>query len=155
MTGKGTTSYSRALRHPAPSPLWRLGTALTRDAPRAQPLHHQVDPPPFSQRRPPDLLPPLLRRPPPRRAARPRAAAVQHVCALARASGEATLRDNYARLVEGAEKGWRAEEGDFERVLIELVGFEKRDLLGETGKIGALLASPALLLSPRVCPTIG
>lgn len=73
----------------------------------------------------------------------------------ARASGEATLRDNYARLVEGAEKGWRAEEGDFERVLIELVGFEKRELLGETGKIGALLASPALLLSPRVCPTIG
>ncbi|BGP34900.1 hypothetical protein JCM10296v2_006724 [Rhodotorula toruloides] len=46
------------------------------------------------------------------------------------------LQENYDRLKEGAEKGWRAEEGDFERVLLELVGFEKRDLLGETGKIG-------------------
>lgn len=46
------------------------------------------------------------------------------------------LQENYDRLKEGAEKGWRAEEGDFERVLLELVGFEKRELLGKTGKIG-------------------
>ncbi|TNY22638.1 Bicoid-interacting protein 3-domain-containing protein [Rhodotorula diobovata] len=67
----------------------------------------------------------------------------------ARASGEATLRDNYARLVEGAEKGWRAEEGDFERVLIELVGFEKRDLLGETGKIGSTFRRPVEVYTKR------
>jgi len=33
-------------------------------------------------------------------------------------------------------RGWRAEEGEFERVLVELVGFEKRELLGETGEMG-------------------
>ena len=35
-------------------------------------------------------------------------------------------------------RGWRAEEGEFERVLVELVGFEKRELLGETGEMGEL-----------------
>lgn len=46
------------------------------------------------------------------------------------------LRDNYELLKSGAMRGWRAEEGEFERVLVELVGFEKRDMLGETGEIG-------------------
>lgn len=46
------------------------------------------------------------------------------------------LRDNFESLKSGAQRGWRWEEGDFERVLIELVGFEKCELLGETGKVG-------------------
>lgn len=47
------------------------------------------------------------------------------------------LQERYDKLLEGAEKGWRPEDGDFERVLTELVGFGKRELLGETGRIGA------------------
>ena len=46
------------------------------------------------------------------------------------------LQERYDKLVEGAEKGWRPEDGDFERVLTALVGFGKRELLGETGRIG-------------------
>lgn len=46
------------------------------------------------------------------------------------------LQERYDKLLEGAEKGWRPEDGDFERVLTELVGFGKRELLGETGRIG-------------------
>ncbi|GAA5920902.1 hypothetical protein JCM3775_003999 [Rhodotorula graminis] len=67
----------------------------------------------------------------------------------ARASHEQDLQDNYARLVEGADKGWRAEEGDFERVLIELVGFEKRELLGETGKVGSTFRRPVEVYTKR------
>ncbi|GAA5826784.1 hypothetical protein JCM11251_002893 [Rhodosporidiobolus azoricus] len=48
----------------------------------------------------------------------------------------AELQANLARLEEGAEKGWRAEEGDFERVLLELVGFERVEKLGYTGEEG-------------------
>ncbi|BGP03000.1 RNA methyltransferase [Rhodotorula toruloides] len=59
------------------------------------------------------------------------------------------LQENYDRLKEGAEKGWRAEEGDFERVLLELVGFEKRELLGETGKIGSTFRRPVEVYTKR------
>lgn len=37
---------------------------------------------------------------------------------------------------EGSERGWRYEEGDFERVLLEEIGFDKKEELGETGKNG-------------------
>lgn len=47
------------------------------------------------------------------------------------------LQERYDKLLEGAEKGWRPEDGDFERVLTELVGFGTRELLGETGRVGA------------------
>ncbi|BGP27197.1 mepce protein [Rhodotorula toruloides] len=59
------------------------------------------------------------------------------------------LQENYDRLKEGAEKGWRTEEGDFERVLLELVGFEKRELLGETGKIGSTFRRPVECYTKR------
>ncbi|GJN93268.1 hypothetical protein Rhopal_006315-T1 [Rhodotorula paludigena] len=59
------------------------------------------------------------------------------------------LQDNYARLVEGADKGWRAEDGDFERVLLELVGFEKRELLGESGRKGTSFRRPVEVYTKR------
>lgn len=34
------------------------------------------------------------------------------------------------------ERGWREEDGDFERVLLHVVGFERRERLGETGEKG-------------------
>ncbi|SCV69193.1 BQ2448_2213 [Microbotryum intermedium] len=37
---------------------------------------------------------------------------------------------------EGEFRGWRAEEGDFEKVLLEQIGFERVDKLGDTGKDG-------------------
>ncbi|GAA6049182.1 hypothetical protein JCM3770_003297 [Rhodotorula araucariae] len=65
------------------------------------------------------------------------------------ARAEPLLQANYARLREGAEKGWRAEDGDFERVLIELVGFEKRELLGETGRVGSTFRRPVEAYTKR------
>ncbi|BGP43040.1 hypothetical protein JCM10449v2_007055 [Rhodotorula kratochvilovae] len=65
------------------------------------------------------------------------------------ARADPLLQANYARLREGAEKGWKAEEGDFERVLIELVGFEKRELLGETGRVGSTFRRPVEVYTKR------
>lgn len=52
------------------------------------------------------------------------------------------LKNNYERLKDGiqgdgpgAEKGWRSEDGDFERVLLE-IGFERKESRGETGEKG-------------------
>lgn len=49
------------------------------------------------------------------------------------------LRANYEVLRDGdgdGVKGWREEEGEFERVLLGEVGFERRERLGETGEKG-------------------
>ncbi len=49
------------------------------------------------------------------------------------------LKANYEILRDGDRdgvKGWREEDGDFERVLLEQVGFERRERLGETGEKG-------------------
>ncbi|GAA5984757.1 hypothetical protein JCM10908_003490 [Rhodotorula pacifica] len=59
------------------------------------------------------------------------------------------LQERYDKLLEGAEKGWRAEDGDYERVLIELVGFGKRELLGETGRIGSTFRRPVEVYTKR------
>lgn len=42
------------------------------------------------------------------------------------------LKKNFERLRdgEGEERGWRDEDGEFERVLLEVVGFERRERLG-------------------------
>ncbi|GAA6023147.1 hypothetical protein JCM10207_005742 [Rhodosporidiobolus poonsookiae] len=47
------------------------------------------------------------------------------------------LQANLERLQEGAERGWRAEEGEFQRVLVESIGFEKCEVLGWTGEEGS------------------
>ncbi|GAA5879650.1 hypothetical protein JCM1840_000601 [Sporobolomyces johnsonii] len=59
------------------------------------------------------------------------------------------LRANYELLQEGTQKGWRWEHGEFERVLIELVGFEKRQLLGETGTLGSTFRRPVEVYTKR------
>jgi len=49
------------------------------------------------------------------------------------------LRTNFEILRDGdvdGVKGWREEDGDFERVLVAEVGFDRRERLGETGKKG-------------------
>lgn len=51
------------------------------------------------------------------------------------------LKANYERLRDGAEgvdedKGWRAENGDFDKVLLEQIGFARKERLGETGEKG-------------------
>lgn len=49
------------------------------------------------------------------------------------------LRANFEVLRDGdgeGVKGWKDEDGDFARVLLEGVGFERRDRLGETGEKG-------------------
>ncbi|GAA5895428.1 hypothetical protein JCM6882_006247 [Rhodosporidiobolus microsporus] len=61
----------------------------------------------------------------------------------------AELQKNLHRLEEGAEKGWRAEEGDFERVLLELVGFERRELVGYTGEEGTGWRRPVEVYTKR------
>lgn len=56
------------------------------------------------------------------------------------------LKANWDTLrAEGEEKGWRDEDGDFERVLLEMVGFERRERLGCPGKDGE---SPVLAARP-------
>ncbi|KAM0752144.1 Bin3-domain-containing protein [Meredithblackwellia eburnea MCA 4105] len=53
----------------------------------------------------------------------------------ARFSGE--LKANWDKLREdGPDKGWKNEDGDFERVLLEEIGFERKESLGSTGKKG-------------------
>ncbi|POY74705.1 hypothetical protein BMF94_2180 [Rhodotorula taiwanensis] len=59
------------------------------------------------------------------------------------------LQERYDKLLSGAEKGWRAEDGDFERVLIELVGFGKRELLGETGRVATTFRRPVEVYTKR------
>jgi 7SK snRNA methylphosphate capping enzyme len=54
------------------------------------------------------------------------------------------LKANYEKLRDGvegqtgpdAERGWRSEDGDFERVLLEEIGFERKESRGETGEKG-------------------
>ncbi|GAA6021188.1 hypothetical protein JCM11491_001600 [Sporobolomyces phaffii] len=65
------------------------------------------------------------------------------------AKTSAALRDNYEALKGGAQNGWRWELGDFERVLIELVGFEKREALGETGTVGSTFRRPVEVYTKR------
>ncbi|GAA6060185.1 hypothetical protein JCM10212_005186 [Sporobolomyces blumeae] len=59
------------------------------------------------------------------------------------------LRHHWELLREGAQRGWRWEDGEFEKVLLELVGFEKRSLLGETGKVGSTFRRPVEVYSKR------
>ena len=49
-------------------------------------------------------------------------------------------------------RGWRAEEGEFERVLCELVGFEKRELLGETGEMGEFFSRFGIISERNIDP---
>ncbi|GAA5883184.1 hypothetical protein JCM16303_006133 [Sporobolomyces ruberrimus] len=65
-----------------------------------------------------------------------------------------TVKENYEALKGGGQKGWRWEEGDFERVLIELVGFEKRESLGETGRIGSTFRRPVEVYTKRGGPPV-
>lgn len=44
------------------------------------------------------------------------------------------LKDNYAQLLKDGP--WKDEDGDFERVLLEEIGFERREKLGATGRDG-------------------
>ncbi|KAI5476739.1 hypothetical protein MNV49_007329 [Pseudohyphozyma bogoriensis] len=48
------------------------------------------------------------------------------------------LKANFVKLRdgEGEDRGWRDEDGDFEKVLLETIGFESVRSLGETGKQG-------------------
>lgn len=39
---------------------------------------------------------------------------------------------------KGEERGWRSEDGDFEKILLDKIGFERKESLGETGKDGEL-----------------
>ncbi|KAK4052798.1 hypothetical protein OIV83_002085 [Microbotryomycetes sp. JL201] len=48
-----------------------------------------------------------------------------------------SLKANYDKLKN--EAGWKAEAGDFERVLMNEIGFDKLDKLGETGDKGQFL----------------
>ncbi|GAA6042432.1 hypothetical protein JCM8097_008449 [Rhodosporidiobolus ruineniae] len=52
------------------------------------------------------------------------------------------LEANLRRLDSGPERGWRAEEGEFARVLLESVGFERREVLGFTGEEGTTWRRP-------------
>jgi 7SK snRNA methylphosphate capping enzyme len=57
------------------------------------------------------------------------------------------LKANYNALRDGERvaRGWRDEEGDFERVLLKEVGFERKESLGDTGIKGpSILPSSSL-----------
>ncbi|GAA5990841.1 hypothetical protein JCM11641_000845 [Rhodosporidiobolus odoratus] len=68
---------------------------------------------------------------------------------LRHSTGAAELQANYERLVEGPERGWRVEDGEFEKVLLEGIGFEKVVRLGWTGEEGSSWRRPVIGFEKR------
>ncbi|GAA5870326.1 hypothetical protein JCM8547_006604 [Rhodosporidiobolus lusitaniae] len=74
---------------------------------------------------------------------------LRHSSSSSSSSPYAELQSNLLKLESGAERGWRAEEGEFERVLLESVGFERRELLGWTGEEGSTWRRPVEVYTKR------
>ncbi|GAA5957746.1 hypothetical protein JCM10213_004762 [Rhodosporidiobolus nylandii] len=68
---------------------------------------------------------------------------------LRHTAGADELQRNYERLESGPERGWRAEEGEFEQVLLESIGFERKSELGYTGEEGSTWRRPVQVYEKR------